>query len=112
GEVLDALDETGLDAILAEIEAEGVEAVSVCLLHSYVNPAHERRIGEIIRAARPDLFVTLSHEILREYREYERTSTTALNAYVGPRVEGYLKRLESHLRNGVFDGKIQIMRSN
>lgn len=112
GEVLEELDESTLGAILAVIEAEGVEAVSVCLLHSYVNPAHERRIGEIIRTARSDLFVTLSHEILREYREYERTSTTALNAYVGPRVEGYLKRLETHLRDGVFQGKIQIMRSN
>ena len=72
-----------------ELAAENVEAIAVCFLHSYANPAHERRAGEI-RKARPDLFVTLSHEILREYREYERTSTTALNAFVGPRVGGYL----------------------
>ena len=52
----------------------------------------------ILRKAMPDLFVTLSHEILREYREYERTSTTALNAYVGPRVQSYLRRLETYLR--------------
>ena len=72
-----------------------IEAVAVCFLHAYANPAHERRVGEILRAANPELFVTLSHEIVREYREYERTSTTALNAFVGPRVQTYLGRLES-----------------
>ncbi len=74
----------------------------MCLLHAYANPAHERRIGEILRAANPDLFVTLSHEIVREYREYERTSTTAINAFVGPRVQGYLRRLEGFLRAEKF----------
>ena len=58
------------------------------------------------------MFVSLSHDILREYREYERTSTTALNAYVGPRVRGYLDRLEGFLSDGSFGGSIQIMRSN
>jgi N-methylhydantoinase A len=81
-------------------------------LHAYANPAHERRVGEILRAANPKLFVTLSHEIVREYREYERTSTTALNAFVGPRVQAYLGRLEHHLRDGQFPGKLNIMRSN
>ena len=81
-------------------------------MHAYANPAHERQIGEILRARLPTLFVTLSHEILREYREYERTSTTALNAYVGPRVQAYLRRLESYLRKERFGGKITIMRSN
>jgi N-methylhydantoinase A len=98
GEVLEPLDEGALAATLAELEARGVEAVAVCFLHAYVNPAHERRVGELLRAARPDLFVTLSHEILREYREYERTSTTALNAFIGPRVQGYLQRLDGFLR--------------
>ena len=112
GEVLDSLDESAVEAVLQTLDAEGVEAVAVCFLHSYANPAHERRAGEILRKARPDLFVTLSHEILREYREYERTSTTGLNAFVGPRVQGYLKRLENHLRDDAFRGKIHIMRSN
>ena len=66
----------------------------------------------MLRKAMPDVFVTLSHEILREYREYERTSTTALNAYVGPRVKNYLRRLEERLKRDRFAGKIQIMRSN
>ncbi|WP_172746737.1 hydantoinase/oxoprolinase family protein [Neorhizobium sp. T25_13] len=112
GEVLEALDEKTVAAVIAEIEAAGVESVAICLLHSWANPAHERRVGEMLRRTLPNIFVTLSHEILREYREYERSSTTALNAFVGPRVEGYLKRLETYLRSGAFGGKIHIMRSN
>lgn len=112
GEVLEALDEKSVGAIISQIEAVGVEAVAICLLHSWANPTHERRVGEMLRKALPNVFVTLSHEILREYREYERSSTTALNAFVGPRVEGYLKRLETYLRSGAFGGKIHIMRSN
>lgn len=112
GEVLQPIDEKAVEALIAKLDAEGVEAVAVCFLHAYANPSHERRVGEILREARPDLFVTLSHEILREYREYERTSTTALNAFVGPRVRGYLNRLENHLRDGAFPGNIHIMRSN
>ena len=65
----------------------GIEAVAVCLLHAYANPAHEIAAGEMLRQHCPGLFVTLSHEIVREFREYERTSTTALNAFVGPRVQ-------------------------
>ncbi|MHB2263749.1 hydantoinase/oxoprolinase family protein [Aliihoeflea sp. PC F10.4] len=112
GDVLEALDEKALLDIVAEIDAADVESVAVCLLHSWANPTHERRIGEVLRQALPSVFVTLSHEILREYREYERSSTTALNAFVGPRVGGYLKRLESYLRADAFGGKIHIMRSN
>jgi N-methylhydantoinase A len=112
GEVLLPLDAIAVDALIATIRKRRVEAVAVCLLHSYANPAHEQRIGEMLRQAMPDVFVTLSHEILREYREYERTSTTALNAYVGPRVRTYLLTLEAYLRKTRFNGKIQIMRSN
>ncbi len=112
GDVLTPLDEAAVVALLAEFKTLGIEAVAVCLMHAYANPAHERRIGEILRKARPDLFITLSHEILREYREYERTSTTALNAFVGPRVRGYLLKLEGYLRAEKFPGQIHIMRSN
>ena len=86
--------------------------MAVCFLHSYANPAHELRVGEVLRKVLPNLFVTLSHEIVREYREYERTSTTALNAFVGPRVQAYLRRLEDFLRTEKFGGQISIMRSN
>ena len=112
GEVLIPLDWGRIEELAVTLRKRRVEAVAVCLLHSYANPSHERRIGEILRQAMPELFVTLSHEILREYREYERTSTTALNAYVGPRVQTYLRRLETYLRAERFGGKIQIMRSN
>ncbi len=112
GAVLVPIDEGELRKLVDELKARKVEAVAVCFLHSYANPAHERRAGEILRAAAPELFVTLSHEIVREYREYERTSTTALNAFVGPRVHAYLGRLEGHLRAEKFPGKVSIMRSN
>lgn len=112
GEVLTRLDEVAAERLARAIRDLGVEAVAVCLLHSYANPAHEKRVGDILRAANPSLFVTLSHEILREYREYERTSTTALNAYVGPRVGAYLKRLDDRLHADRFQGAIRIMRSN
>ena len=112
GEVLKPLDESEVQALAKTLAAQSIEAVAVCFLHAYANPAHERRVGEILRAANPKLFVTLSHEIVREYREYERTSTTALNAFIGPRVQTYLGRLENHLRDENFGGKLNIMRSN
>ena len=112
GQVLTPLAESEVQNLASTLAALKIEAVAVCLLHAYANPAHERRIGEMLRATHPDLFVTLSHEIVREYREYERTSTTAINAFVGPCVRGYLRRLEGFLRTEKFDGKINIMRSN
>jgi N-methylhydantoinase A len=112
GQVLMPLDESAVEELAVTLRRRRIEAVAVCLLHSYANPAHERRIGETLRQALPEVFITLSHDILREYREYERTSTTALNAYVGPRVKTYLSRLETYLRKERFAGKIQIMRSN
>ncbi|MES2534319.1 MAG: hydantoinase/oxoprolinase family protein [Pseudomonadota bacterium] len=112
GEVVTPIDEAAVLALGKRLVAEGIEAVAVCFLHSYANPVHEAAAGRILREACPDLFVTLSHEILREFREYERTSTTVLNAYVGPRVQRYLRTLESHLRERDFGGGIHIMRSN
>jgi N-methylhydantoinase A len=112
GETLIPLDPTAIAALGARLVALGVEAVAVCFLHAYANPAHERMVGEVLRREFPGLFVTLSHEILREFREYERTSTTALNAFVGPRVSRYLGRFEGFARQARFAGKIAIMRSN
>jgi len=112
GEVLLPLDESAVENLIPVLRDAGIEALAVCLLHAWANPAHERRLGTVLRKALPDIFVTLSHEILREYREYERTSTTVLNAYVGPSVKNYLRRLEERLKGDRFAGKIQIMRSN
>ena len=112
GEEIDPLNDGEVEAIGRELLAQDVSSVAVCLIHAYADPAHERRIGEILARVCPGMFVSLSHDILREYREYERTSTTALNAYVGPRVRDYLDRLEGFLSDGQFGGSIQIMRSN
>src|SRR3954464_14171046 len=112
GAVLTPLAEGEVQHLAETFAARGIEAVAVCFLHAYANPRHERRVGEILRSVAPDLFITLSHELVREYREYERTSTTALNAFVGRRVQGYLRRLETFLRGESFAGKISIMRSN
>lgn len=88
------------------------EAIAVCLLHAWVNPAHEAALGEMLAEAAPGKYVSLSHEILREYGEYERTSTTVLNAYIGPRVSTYVRDLESALGRLGFAGSLLIMQSN
>ncbi len=98
GEVLVPLDEDEVRERVHELKAAGVEAIAVCLLHSYLNPAHEQRIGEIVAEEFPEAYLSLSSEIVPLYREYERFSTTALNAYVGPRVSRYLYRLQEQAR--------------
>ncbi len=112
GAVHEKLDRAGIEAAARALAAEGVEAVAVCFLHSYVNPNHERVAGEIIRAALPGAYLSLSHEILREYREFERTSTTVVNAYIGRKVGGYVRNLRSALEGVGFRGNLSIMRSN
>ena len=112
GDIVAPLIDAEIEAIGGELLAAGVSSVAVCLLHSYADPGHEQRIGKVLGRVCPGLFISLSHDILREYREYERTSTAALNAYVGPRVRTYLDRLEGFLTERDFGGSIQIMRSN
>ena len=112
GEVLVAVDPAAVERLGHRLVALGIEAVAVCLLHSYANPAHEAAVGAVLRRHFPALFVTLSHEILREFREYERTSTTVLSAFVGPRVSRYLGRFETFAKEARFAGQIAIMRSN
>ncbi len=112
GKVLIALAPAAITKVVKQIKAKNVQAVAVCLLHAYANPKHEAAIGRAIRSALPDIYVTVSHEILREYREYERTSTTVLNAYVGHQVSGYLRDLERPLRERAFKGRFLIMQSN
>jgi N-methylhydantoinase A len=112
GETHVPLDRASVAEACRALAAEGVEAVAVCFLHSYANPAHERVAGEMIRAALPGAYLSLSHEILREYREFERMSTTVVNAYIGPKVGGYVKGLKSSLGGIGFGGALSIMRSN
>ncbi|MGI9408675.1 MAG: hydantoinase/oxoprolinase N-terminal domain-containing protein, partial [Hyphomicrobiaceae bacterium] len=94
GRVVTPLAENEIDALIADIKAQGVEAIAVSLLFSFLNPDHERRLGERLRAAFPDLPVFLSSEVLPEIREFERASTTAVCAYVGPTLTRYIERLE------------------
>jgi N-methylhydantoinase A len=86
--------------------------VAVCFLHSYADPVHEAAIGAQLRAALPGTYVSLSHEIVREYREYERTSTTVMNAYIGPETSEYVGRMDERLRADAFGGRFLIMQSN
>ena len=91
---------------------EGVEAIAVSLLHAYANPSHERAIGELLEREFPDLWVSLSHRVLPIIREYERTSTTVLNAYVQPTVASYLGALRRQLDGAGVAGPLLIMQSN
>jgi N-methylhydantoinase A len=111
GRELKPLDEDAVRTAALELAGQGVEALAIVFLHSYRNDAHERRAAEIVREALPRLHVSVSSEIVLEYREYERTSTTVLDAYVGPVVKGYIDRLEAALRERGFAGRFLIMRS-
>src|ERR1700682_6225706 len=111
GKVLLALDESQVRTAVADAVGQGVQAIAILFLHSYRNPAHEQRVKEIIEASHPQLFVTASHELSQEYREFERTSTAAANAYVGPRVRRYLGEMGEHLAAAGFDGDFLIVQS-
>jgi len=106
------LDEAALPGLIARIAALAPEAVAVSLLHAYANPAHERRLAAAIRAALPHLPVCLSCDISPEIREYERTSTTVLNALLMPVVKAYLDRLEARLGEGGFRPLVLLVQSN
>jgi len=106
------LDLSGLPAILEGFRAEGVEALAICLLHSYADPRHEQAVLDRVRELWPEVSVVASHQITREWREYERTSTAVLSAYVQPVAERYLTRLADGVRGRGFGGQLYIMQSN
>ena len=112
GAVDTEFDEASLEPVIEMVRREGIEAVAVCLVHSYAHPEHELRVRDALRTACPELSVTLSHEIAREWREYERSSTAVLNAYIAPRVERYLRQLEDGLRSLSVPGTLHVMQSN
>jgi N-methylhydantoinase A len=105
------LREEELESVARRLEREGVEAIAILFLHSYRNPDHEVRARDFFRRRFPQAFVTASHELSQEYREFERTSTVAANAYVGPRVQRYLSEAVSHLDKARFPGKFLIVQS-
>jgi 5-oxoprolinase (ATP-hydrolysing) len=112
GDAIVALDEEEVRERVRDLRAAGVEAISVCLLHSYLNPTHEQRIKELVLQEFPDCYLSVSHEVLPLYREYERFSTVCLNAYIGPKVSKYLVRLEEAMREAGFQHGVQLMQSS
>lgn len=112
GEVLVPLDDAELADLGAALAQAAIESVAVTFLHSYANPAHERRAGEILRACLPGVYVSLSVDVLPEIREYERTSTTVINAYIGPPIRAYLQSLRSSLEAAGIRPKIMMMQSS
>jgi 5-oxoprolinase (ATP-hydrolysing) len=112
GAVLSPLDDGEVRERARALREAGVEAVAVCLLHSYLNPAHERRIKEILLEEHPGAFLSVSHEVLPLYREFERFSTVCLNAYVGPRVARYVSRFAEAMRGEGFRHGVQLMQSS
>ena len=112
GEVWKPLDEDSVTEAVERLSALGVESFAVALLHSYANPAHERRVREIILDTIPSALVTLSSDISPQWREYERTSTAVANAYVMPAVRGYLRGLQDTLNNQGYTRPLQVMQAN
>jgi N-methylhydantoinase A len=111
GSVLTELDEGGLEAMVPILKAEGVEAVAIGFLHSYVNTAHERRAREVLAAHLPDVAITISSDVSPEIREYDRFSTACANAYVQPLMAGYLGRLSATMKGLGFRGALLLMMS-
>jgi len=112
GEILEPLDVSGMADIVASFQSEGVEAVAICLLHAYANPAHEEAVAAEVRRLWPEVGMVSSHQITREWREYERTSTAVLCAYVQPIAQDYLGRMETQLSQSGFKGAFYVMQSN
>ncbi len=112
GRVIVKLNPDEVDNVLAGFRDAGVESLAVCLINSYENPAHEVRVKEIVNKCAPDLFLSTSCEVLPQIREYERTCTTAINAYVKPITAKYLAKLSARLESLGFKGKLFIMLSS
>jgi N-methylhydantoinase A len=112
GEVVEALDEDAVRTAVQRLIDDGIESLTIAFLNSYVNPAHERRARDIARELRPTLPVSISSDLMSEYREYERALTAVLNSYVQPQVLKYIDHLESELRDEGFAGRFNIVRSD
>ena len=105
------LDEASVREACRRLKEEGVDAVAIMLLHCYVNPAHEARVKAIVQQELPRAFVTASHELSQEYREFERCSTVVANAYIGPVVTEYVHGIEQHLKHSGFGGSFLLVQS-
>ena len=112
GEIVTRLDVDDVMRAVNRIRRDGVESVAVTFLHAYLNDTHERQAGEILRRELPECFITTSVEILPEIREYERTSTTVINAYLGPPVKKYLRSLLARFDDAGMKGRLLVMQSS
>jgi len=111
GDIYIPLDETRVHQLCDQMIAEKVEAVAILLLHCYKNPAHEERVKAIVKERMPDCFVSASHELSQEYREFERCSTVVANAYIGPKVSDYVAEINDHIHAEGFSGSFLIVQS-
>jgi N-methylhydantoinase A len=112
GEELEPLDENGVLEAARALKAEGVEAVAVCFLFSYLNSAHEERAKQILERELPGVFITTSSSISPQFREFERFTTACLCAFIGPKMRGYIARLEDTLRDAGLQSQLRVMASN
>jgi N-methylhydantoinase A len=112
GEVVRPLDVERVRLLAAQLKESDVEAVAVSFLNAYVNPAHEERVTALLRELLPNMYVVAGSELTREWYEYERTSTAAANAYVGPKLRDYVQRLDRRLRDGGLERPFMLMASN
>lgn len=111
GAELVPLDEDEVRAAVRKMREDGVEAIAVCFLFSFLNPAHEQRVKEIIKEEYPEVYVSLSSEVLPQFREYERFTTTGLNAYIGPTTSRYIRQLKKTLLEQGYTAKVHLMQS-
>jgi N-methylhydantoinase A len=112
GAELVPLDEAGVREAAQALKAEGVEAVAICFLFSYLDPRHERRAKEIVSEVMPEAFVTTSSEVSPQFREFERFTTAAISAFIGPKVRSYIDRLDAGLKAAGVEGELRVMASN
>jgi len=112
GEVITPLDEDAVRTVALKLKEEGVEAIAVCLLHSYANQDHERRIGKILNEVMPEVAISLSSDIVPEFREYFRASTAVVNSSITPIVGQYLSSIEERLRADGLESELLVMQSN
>ena len=112
GSVRDPLDEDDARRAIRALVARGVTTLAICLLHAYLNPVHEKRLAQLVAEEAPHVAVTLSHEVSPTFREYERTSTTVVNAYVMSAVRDYLRGLQASLRERGYRGRLFVMQSS
>ncbi len=111
GEELIPLNEEEVRDAVRKMKADHVEAIAVCFLFSFLNPAHEQRVKEIIKEEYPEVYISLSSEVLPQFREYERFTTTGLNAYIGPTTSRYIRQLQTTLKEQGYRAKVHLMQS-